>query len=225
MTPVEDSSGPVGPPASGAHWSHCNPCFSTVEDATLRDRTTSLVNRMATGDAAAADRLLPILYGELRQIARRMLADQRRSTLSPTELIHEAWVRLVDEDGAGPEFEGRRHFRRVAARAMRFVLVDRARARLSDKRGGDRRQVTLDAERVGDASEAWQVLQVHDAIAALGQRDEELAQLVELRFFGGMKMEEVADVMGVSRSSVQRSWRLVRAWWRKEFAGPTEDDG
>lgn len=185
-----------------------------------RERTIRLLADIDAGDPRAADDLLPLVYEELRAIARRLLADQKLATLQPTELIHEAFMRLAGSD-AGIESE--HHFRRLAARAMRFVLVDRVRASHAEKRGGRARPATLDeavlaaAAASGEAA-ADNVLAVHEALEALAAVDAQLAQIVELRFYGGVSMDEIADVLGVSRRTVQRGWRLARAWWIEEYA-------
>ena len=181
------------------------------------ERTTLLLGQLVDGDSAAAEQLVPVLYDQLRAIARRLLVDQSNATLQPTELIHEAYVRLVDDDGRGEAYEGRRHFQRVAARAMRYVLVDRARARHAEKRGSGRRPATLDEALAGDPMDGEQVLMVHDALEVLGGFDAQLGQIVELPFFGGLTMDEVAAALDISRRTAQRGWRLARAWWLEEY--------
>lgn len=188
----------------------------------LHQRTTTLLRRFADGEAAAADELLPLLYEELRAIARRLLADQRSATLQPTELIHEAWLRLAGP-GAAERYDDRLHFRRVAAKAMRYVVVDRARARSADKRGGGERPATLDEAHVAAHVEAANdVLAVHEGLQALAGVDAQLAELVELRFYGGLTMDEVAEILGMSRRSAQRAWQLARAWWLQEYGERSE---
>jgi RNA polymerase sigma factor (TIGR02999 family) len=185
-----------------------------------RDHTTRLLRATMQGEAAAPEELLPIVYDELREIAVRLLAGRgRRSTLQPTDVIHAAWLRLTDPDAAGlRQVDGRVHFQRLAARAMRFVLVDHARAKSAEKRGGPRRRVTLDENLEGIADQAVDVLFVHEGLDRLRAVDAQLADIVEMRFFGGMTIAEIAQVLGVSTSSVNRGWRLARAWWLEEFA-------
>ena len=192
-------------------------------NAESRDRTRQLLRRVVEGDEPSAGELVPLIYEELRTIARRLVADQRQSTLQPTELIHEAYVRLAGSD-ADPQYEDRKHFQRVAARAMRYVLVDRARARHSDKRGGGKRPATLDEALIHEdrANQEDTVLAVHEGLEALASVDAQLAELVELRFFGGFEMDEIATMLGVSRRTAQRSWQLARAWWQTEY-DPTDD--
>jgi RNA polymerase sigma factor (TIGR02999 family) len=192
-------------------------------------QTTRMVLAIARADAdapAAAEQLLPHVYDELRAIAGNLMRRERAAhTLQPTELIHEAWLRLVDADavaGAPDRDAGplRTHFTRIAARAMRFVLVDHARRKFADKRGGGQRRVTLDDNHEAAVVDPEDVLHVHDGIERLAALDPELAQIVELRFFGGMTLDEVAVARGTSRRTVVRNYRLARAWWLREF-----DDG
>ena len=146
------------------------------------------------------------------------LADYARAhTLQPTELIHEAYLRLTAGDDAG--WEDRVHFKRVAARAMRNILVDHARARLTAKRGGGQRRVTLDTPLLQPAGEEQDVVAVHEGLEKLSAVDRQLADIVELRFFAGMTMEEVAAALGISSRTAARGWRLARAWWFREFGG------
>jgi len=188
--------------------------------------TTRLLRACSAGKPEAAEELLPHVYDQLRGIARRLLQSAHGGhTLQPTELIHEAYVRLIDpveDEEEDRRFTDRLHFTRVAARAMRFVLVDHARARLSQKRGGDRHRVTLDTRLADVAHQADGVVFVHEGLESMAAFDPQLAQIVELRFFGGMTMEEIAQVVDASLSTVNRGWRLARAWWIREFG---DDDG
>jgi RNA polymerase sigma factor (TIGR02999 family) len=161
--------------------------------------------------------MLPRAYEALRALARRMLFERGGpKTIEPTELIHEADVRLCGP--AAPDFEGRTHFARVAARAMRNVLVVRARRRGAQKRGGAGRGVTLDTQLGAIADESEALLSVHEGLEHLARVDAQLAEIVELRFFGGMRREEIATALGVSPRSVDRGWRTARAWWLEEYA-------
>lgn len=187
-------------------------------DPEQRIKTNSLLESLARGESSAAEDLVPLVYEELRHIAARLV--RPTDQMQPTELIHEAYLRLVDDETEGPNagsWEGRVHFTRVAARAMRFVLVDHARARLSQKRGGERRRVTLDTRVSAIADDAEQVLFVHDGLERLAEIDEQLAKIVELKFFGGMTMDAIAKALGSSTRTVERGWRSARAWWIKEF--------
>lgn len=179
---------------------------------------TRLLQSAVTGDSTADEELIPVVYDELREIAGRLLRGERDS-LQPTELVHEAYVRLVPNARSG--WEGEVHFRRLAARAMRFVLVDRARARLSDKKGAGRRPVTLDEDLAGMADQAESVLFVHEGLEALHRVDDQLAEIVELKFFGGLTIPEIATCLGSSPRTVDRGWRVARAWWLAEY---TQED-
>jgi RNA polymerase sigma factor (TIGR02999 family) len=173
-------------------------------------------------DSEGLDRLLPGAYAELRGIADFLLRQQGSSaTLQPTELLHEAFLRL--RGAATPvQLQDERHFRRVAARAMRYVLVDRARARVADKRGNGRARVTLDDDVAVLLGDCDRVLRVHEGLERLRAVDAQLAELVELRFFGGLGIDEIADALGTSSRTIDRQWRLVRAWWIANESG-TDD--
>lgn len=165
----------------------------------------------------AVEQLLPYLYEELHGLARQLMGGERSAhTLQPTALINEAYMRL-GEAGAGAA-EDRSHFIRLAARAMRQVLVDHARARKAKKRGGEQAQVTLDESLVAADGEPEDLLEVHEALHKLAGMDPQLSQLVELRFFGGLREEQIAATLGMSVRSVQRSWRAARAWLRREMS-------
>ncbi len=182
---------------------------------------TLLLRRMSGGDAQAADELLPIVYNELRRIAERLMSKQRVGhTLQPTALIHEAFLKLVQIQEPG--WEGRTHFMRVAARAMRSVLIDYARAGAAQKRKGQRHKVTLHDHHVWDVNEADQVLAVHEGLEALGAIDDQLASIVELRFFGGFVNKEIAELLGTSLRTVERGWQFARSWLKQHFEGGSE---
>ena len=186
----------------------------------MREDSLELLTAIQAGDETARSRLVELVYDQLRGLADRMLAERPRATLQATELIHEAWLRLADgggDDNQGGDYESLRHYRRVAARAMRFVLVDRARAKLTDKRGGKRRAVTLDDEIAAPGSDPEATLAVHEGLERLADADADLARLVELRFFGGMTVAEAAENLAISERSAHRQWRLARAWWLEEF--------
>jgi RNA polymerase sigma factor (TIGR02999 family) len=170
----------------------------------------------AGSDALDVSASLPLLYGELHRLADRLMKRQRRDhTLQPTALVHEACLKLISVPD--PRFDDRRHFLAAAAKAMRAVLVDHSRARGADKRGGGRSRLALDDD-VAGAPEPHAVLALHDALEALARVDPQLAELVELRWFGGMTVEEVAHVLAVSESTVKRGWRIARAWLRDELS-------
>ncbi len=182
---------------------------------------TLLLERYRAGDAAAGEALVPLVYGELREMAQKALARREHErTLQSTALIHEAWIRI--ERVAETNFSSRDHFFAVAARAMRSVLVDRARRRIAAKRGGDNRRIELDecVDSFEDRSKDLLALDV--ALRELHDMDPELAQIVELRFFGGMKHPAIAGVMGLSLRRVERGWATARAWLFAQLEDSTE---
>ena len=178
--------------------------------------TTVLLAAVRDGDARAADALLPHVYAELRRLAGAYVARPTgAATLAATELVHEAYLRMVGGDG----WADRAHFTAVAARAMRQILTDRARARHALKRGGPDRAGTLDADRVGaDDAAPEDVLAVDAALDRLATSEPELARLVELRFFGGMEVDEVAEALGLSPRTAARRWAVAKALLRADLA-------
>jgi RNA polymerase sigma-70 factor (ECF subfamily) len=181
-------------------------------------QVTELLVAWRRGDESAAERLMPLVYEDLRFRAAAALRRERRAhTLTPTALVHEAYLRLVD--GRLPDVEGRKHFLAIAARVMRRVLVDHARARNAAKRNLGREAVSLDeALTVGDGRGAALVA-LDDALAALAAFDPDKARLVELRYFAGLTIEETADVLDTSPATVKREWALARAWLHREVKG------
>lgn len=161
--------------------------------------------------------LVPLVYGELRQLAARQLRNERPDhTLSPTSLVHEAFLRLT---GSAPiSWESRSHFFRVAAQAMRRILVDHARRRSAQKRGRQH-QVTLDSALEESLSQSTEdVIGVDEALSRLALLDERQARVVELRYFGGFSIEETAEVLGTSPATVKRDWMVARAWLQRELS-------
>jgi RNA polymerase sigma factor (TIGR02999 family) len=185
----------------------------------LSPNVTQLLRAWGHGNRTALDDLLPLVYRELHQQAQRfMRAQSPGHTLQVTGLVHEAYLRLVDQEGA--EWQSRAHFFGVAGKAMRSILVDHARARAAVKRGGGARQVTLGA--VGEAAAAdsgLDVLALDEALTRLADLDPEQGRLVELRYFAGLSIEETAAVLGVSPATVKRQWQVVRAWLKRELGG------
>lgn len=178
---------------------------------------TQLLDAWSAGDPSALDRLLPLIYRELHQIAARA---RRREppgqTLQTTALVHEAYLRLVRQDRA--QWQNREQFFSVAAQAMRRILVDQARRRSADKRGGERPQQLLEDFDIAAGTDG-EVLAVDEALRALEAVDPDLARLVNLRFFGGLTAEETAAVLGVSPAAIGREWACARAWLQREL-GP-----
>ncbi len=182
----------------------------------IRESTT-ILKKARAGDAGAAEQLIPLLYDELHAVAVRFFRKERTDhTLQPTALVHEAYLRLVDQDGV--EAQDRAHFLALAARLMRQILIDHARHRRSQKQGGMRVRVPLnDVYPVSD-EDAADLLALQDALAALEELDERKARVVELRFFSGLTAEETAEVLGVSLGTVERDWRFSRAWLQRELS-------
>jgi RNA polymerase sigma factor (TIGR02999 family) len=163
---------------------------------------------------------MPIVHDELRRLARKLLAGERRAdTLQPTVLVNEAFLRLVTLKDI--QWQNRAHFLAMAARLMRRVLVDAARARRYQKRGGGVTPVTLDTTAIGAAEPPRDVVALHDALEALAAVDRRKSDVVELRFFGGLSVEETAEALGISTDTVTRDWKLARVWLMREMASAT----
>ena len=190
--------------------------------------TTRLLKEIASGDApSASGKLMAQVYEELRGLAGGYLRRQSAShTLQPTALVHEAFLKLVDQTSV--EWNGRAHFFAVAAKAMRQVLVDHARAKGADKRGGGWDRVTLDQGMMsgpaGAASEV-DILALNEVLDQLAQLDPRQAQVVELRFFGGLTVEEVTAVLGIGKTTVEDEWRMARAWLSKKLGASASPKG
>jgi len=184
---------------------------------------TELLALVAQGSDDAGQELLALLYGELRALAQRHMRGQHQAhTLQPTALVHEAWLKLVGGDSA--HFRDRGHFLAFASRAMRSVLVDSARARDSAKRGGGVERVPLDSTIAEYEQSGVELLELDDALLRLADQEPELVAVVELRFFGGLTMEDVAEVLDVSLSTAERRWRMARIWLRSELGGDGAGD-
>jgi RNA polymerase sigma factor (TIGR02999 family) len=181
-----------------------------------RPDVTLLLNRLLAGDAEAAPLIAPLIYDELRVLAGAAFEGGNERTLQPTALVHEAWLRFA---GSGASFENRRQFFALAAKVMRSVLVDHARARAAQKRGGAGRRITFDDGPPARAEQGYDVLEVDEVLRRLESLDPELHQLVELRFFGGLSHKEIAEATGTPLRTVERRWTLARAWMRSELDG------
>jgi len=175
---------------------------------------------MRNGNREAESRLVPLVYDELRKLARHYMRSERPDhTLQATALVHEAYLRLIGQREV--DWHNRAHFFGVAAQSMRRILVDHARAHLAEKRGGADKAMSLDeASAIGNAGRGDLVV-LDEALARLAARDPRQSRIVELRFFGGLKEEEVAEVLGVSSRTVKREWRMARAWLYKEIQRDT----
>lgn len=180
---------------------------------------TILLRRLDGGDASAAEELMPLVYNELHQVAQRFMSRENPGhTLQPTALVHEAWMKLVGQ--STHHWNGRTHFLAVAAHAMRAILVDHARARRALKRGGGRDRVMLEEAVAFYESRAVDLLDLDTAMGRLQDIDKELAKVVELRFFGGLTNDEVATVLDLSTPTIERRWRVARAWLQKAIEEP-----
>lgn len=173
---------------------------------------TLLLRRVGDGDRAAIDELFPILYEQLRELAhRRLLSERPDHTLNTTALVHEAYLQLVDTDRA--RWKDRAHFLSACSRVMRHVLVDYARQRNAEKRGGGQVRVELDDDVAPMSEEYAEAVEgLHDALTRLETISPRQSRLLEQRYFGGLKLEECAEVLGVSRATVSRELKLARAW-------------
>jgi len=179
-------------------------------------RATDILQRIDRDDDAAAVELFPIVYDELRRLAGiYMVREPSGHTLQPTALIHEAYFKLITGDES---FESHAHFVGVAARAMRQVLVDHARRRKADKRGGAWMRITLDQADSDANVSPDELLALHEAIERLAEKHERLARAVELRYFGGLTIRETAAVLGVSDKTIEGDWTLARAWLARALA-------
>jgi len=180
------------------------------------DPVTQWLNEWRQGGKCAGDRLLAAVYDELHRTACRHLHREHAGhTLQPTALVHEAYLRLIDQDTA---WQNRAHFHAIAAQLMRRILVDHARTRRAAKRGGSLRRVTLDDIAGLGHNPELDLLDLERCLRGLAALDPRQAHIVELRFFGGLTIDETAEVVGVSHTIVEREWSLARAWLRRELA-------
>lgn len=178
---------------------------------TNTEEVSKILARARQGDGNAVEQLAPFVYEELRAAARRQLRRMRPGqTLNTTALVHEAYLKLVDAPRAS--WQDRTHFVSVAAIAMRHLLVDYARRRAAQKRGGDDLQITLDDRLIGSTGRPLELLAVHEALEALAERNERLSRLVELRFFGELSLKEAAETLGLSERTAKRDWRKAKAF-------------
>ncbi|GMU37222.1 MAG: sigma-70 family RNA polymerase sigma factor [Phycisphaerae bacterium] len=184
--------------------------------ATGPQDVTAILQRASAGERAATEALLPLVYDELRRLARHYLAGaQAGHTLQPTAVVHEAFVKLAG--GAASAWESRAHFFAVAAKAMRQVLADHARARQAAKRGGDRERVTLSGLATPSREDEYDLERLDLALEKLAVLDPQQARIVECRFLVGMTVEEIGCVLGVSTRTVEREWSAARLWLRREL--------
>ena len=185
---------------------------------TGRDHTTHLLLQASSGDRRAADQLMPLVYDELVRLAQQLMQMERAGhTLQATALVNEAYLKLVDQSRA--DWKDETHFFAVAATAIRRILVDHARTRSRRKRGGEQARVELDTQVLGAPSDGIDVLELDDLLEALAADDPRAAQLVELRFFGGLTGEQAARHLDISTATAERDWRYARAWLLQRLVG------
>ena len=177
---------------------------------------TRILHSVESGDAKAADRLLPLVYDELRKLAaHKMVNESSGHTLQPTALVHEAWLRLVGSEQR--TWQNRVHFFGAAAEAMRRILIDRARRKRAMRHGGGQKRVDVEDVEIASATADDQLLAVNEALDKLAARDKQKAELVKLRYFIGMTIEEAAQILGVSEPTAKRYWAYARAWLYHEI--------
>ncbi len=181
------------------------------------DDITALLDQVRCGDGRAADRLFPAVYDELRRLAESRLRQERPDhTLQATALVHEAYLKLIDQTRV--QWQSQAHFFAVAAEAIRRILVDHARLHRVEKRGGDRQRIALDARDVAPERDSTDLVALHEAMERLAVSHPDKVRVVELRFFGGLTHEEIAEVMGVNSRTVERHWQFARSWLYREIA-------
>ena len=187
-------------------------------DAAQAAEITRLLGEMKSGDPAAAARLYPLVYQELRRLAGRYMSRERNDhTLQPTALVNEAYLRMVQQKE--PDWQGRQHFFAFSAHLMRNILVDHARANRAAKRGGEQQQVTLEDAMFAARGSGVDLLDLDGALTKLAAFDERQSRIVELKFFGGLGNEEIAAMLGISERTVKRDWNVARAWLHGELEG------
>jgi RNA polymerase sigma factor (TIGR02999 family) len=188
---------------------------------------TRILSAIQQGDPAAAEQLLPLVYGELRRLAAQKLAQEKPGqTLQATALVHEAYLRLVgngDRSAArGQQWDSRGHFFAAAAEAMRRILIDRARQKRSEKRGGSLKRLDIDAIDLATTAAPDQLLALDEALAKLARGDQAAARLVELRYFAGLTVDEAGTALGMSTATAYRHWNYARAWLHGELLGTAQ---
>ena len=190
-------------------------------NAFTTEQVTQLLIDWSNGDKAAVDKLIPLVYDELRRLARYYMRRERAgATLQTTALVNEAYMRLVDQKNV--QWQNRAHFFAIAAQLMRRILIDRARKRYNSKRGGDVRKVSLDQAAIVSTGRSGDLVALDEALTDLEAIDQRKSKVVELRFFGGLNIEETAEVMSISPATVQREWSMAKAWLYREISQNTD---
>lgn len=180
---------------------------------------TEVLDAISQGDHVATDRLMPLVYDELREIAASYMRKQHVGhTLRSTALVNEAYIKLCGV--SQPDWKSRTHFFAAGAQAMRRILVDHARAKSREKRGGAWKRIEFDEELLGEQQKQEDILAIDEALSKLAKLDARQAKIVELRFFAGLTVAEVAEALGISKRTVELDWKMIRAWLRREL-----DDG
>lgn len=189
----------------------------------LQHEVTQILNEWSGGDRNAPERLMPLVYDEMRRLARAFLARERGAhTFQPTALVNEAYLRLVDQTRVN--WQNRAHFYGIASSMMRRVLVDHARAHAADKRGGAAVHLSLDDVQVPLEQRAADFVALDEALERLSQFDERKCRVVEMRFFGGLSDEEIAEVLGVTSRTVLRDWKTARLWLYRELSSDVNSE-
>lgn len=185
--------------------------------AELQHEVTQILQNWSGGDPEAPERLMPFVYEEMRRLARLFLAKERGNhTLQPTALVHEAYARLVDQTRVN--WQSRAHFYGIASNMMRRVLIDHARAHATGKRGGKALHLSIDDVQIPIEERAASLLDLDEALEKLNEMDERKCKIIEMRFFGGLSDEEIAEVLGVSTRTVLRDWKTARLWLYRELS-------
>jgi RNA polymerase sigma factor (TIGR02999 family) len=185
----------------------------------MTSEVTRLLGELRAGDSAALNALFPLVYSDLRRLAHRQLRGPR-ATLHTTAVVHEAYLRFARNEGVIPKDRG--HFFALAAQAMRQIVVDHARRRLAQKRGGDAERAELDDAHIAVDARAGELLDIHAALSRMETLDPRLGRVVELRFFAGLSVEETAEALDVSAITIKRDWRKAKAFLYRELHGAAE---
>lgn len=197
----------------GLHWS--------ANILSQSGQITLVLNAISHGDRLATDRLMPLVYDEMRDVATAYMRQQPAGhTLHSTALVNEAYIKLCKEDQ--PDWKSRTHFFSAGAQAMRRILVDHARGKNRDKRGGKWKRVEFDEDLLGEQQKQEDILAIDEALTKLAKIDARQAKIVELRFFGGLTVAEVAEALDISKRTVELEWKMIRAWLRRELSGDSQ---
>jgi len=193
-----------------------------TKESTPQHEITLLLDAWSSGNQSALDELYPLVYDELHRLARRYMSREKKGhTLQTTALINEAYVRLVDQRNV--HWANRSHFFAISAQIMRRILIDHARSHAYAKRGGGQEQVSLDETATLQVTKSAELLKLDDALLSLAEIDQRRSKVVELRYFGGLSNDEIAQALGISPNTVTRDWNMARAWLYQQLAGSAKD--